>query len=262
MYIEDYRFITPPDNTKIWRYMDFIKFVDIIDRKKLFFPTIDRLEDPFEGSFPKAYIDYFNANLDKIFNPTVWSFIDREHAPESFSRARRQARKFICVSCWNMQKEESAALWKLYCSIYNGIAIQSTIKKLKNSLKNERRDIYIGKVRYIDHYSQPPSKSLSDDLFPNPYLYKGKSFSFEKEVRVIIELPRLKKTSDDSAEFISGHTGYDAVIDPQLLIEKIYLSPIPSNNGWQERIIKLLLEKYGYNNSIVQPSNLNRKPIY
>ncbi len=93
--------------------MDFIKFVDIIDRKKLFFPTVDRLGDPFEGSFPKAYINYFNANLEKIFLPETWGLINSEEAPKGFSRARRLARKFIAVSCGNLQAEESAALWKL-----------------------------------------------------------------------------------------------------------------------------------------------------
>ena len=262
MYKEHKLFVTPPDDTKIWRYMDFIKFVDIIDRNKLFFPTADRLGDPFEGSFPKAYIDYFNANLDKIFLPETWDLINREEAPKGFSRARRYGRKFIAISCWNMQEEESAALWKLYCSTLNGIAVQSTIKRLKNSLKNEKRDVYIGKVKYIDHYSQPPSDSLPDDFFPNPYLYKGISFEFEREVRAVTELPRLRRIDDFHVKFISGHKGYDIEIDPSLLIEKVYLSPIPKSSKWQEKVVKSLLKKCGLNNNKVYPSDLNRKPIY
>ena len=112
MYKEHKNFETPEDDKKIWRYMDFIKFVDIIDRKKLFFPTVDRLGDPFEGSFPKSYIEYYNANLDKIFRPETWSLINREQAPKSFSRVRRSNRKFTAISCWNMQEEAAAHSWQ------------------------------------------------------------------------------------------------------------------------------------------------------
>lgn len=262
MYKEHKLFDTPPDNKKIWRYMDLAKFVDIIDRGKLYFPTADRLGDPFEGSFPKAYIDYFNANLDKIFIQETWKLINREQAPKDFSRARRSARKFIAISCWNMQEEESAALWKLYCSTFSGIAIQSTIKRLKNSLKDEKRDVYIGKVKYIDHYSQPLSDSLHEDKFPNPFLYKGRSFKFENEVRAVTELPRLKRIDDFHGKFISGHKGYDVEIDPSLLIEKVYLSPIPKSSKWQGKVVKSLLKKYGLNNNKVCPSDLNKKPVY
>ncbi|MBN1862822.1 MAG: hypothetical protein JW790_04190 [Dehalococcoidales bacterium] len=258
MYKEHPAFKTPEDNKKIWRYMDFIKFADIIDRRKLYFPTVDRLGDPFEGSFPKAYIDYFNANLDKIFRPETWELINREQAPKGFARARRTNRKFVAISCWNMQ-EESAALWQLYCHSDNGIAIQTTIKRLKNSLKDEKRDVHIGEVEYIDYYSQPPSDSLPDDFFPKPFLYKGKSFKFENEVRAVTELPQLEKISDFHAKFIPGHKGYDVTIDPDLLIENVYLSPMSSK--WQKKVVKSLLSKYGLKKKVYQ-SILDEKPIY
>jgi hypothetical protein len=262
MYKEHPDFKTPDDDKKIWRYMDFIKFFDIIDRKILFFPTADRLGDPFEGSFPKVYIDYFNANLDKIFIPETWKIINRKQAPKSFSRARRTERKFTAISCWNLQEEESAALWKLYCSTFNGIAIQSTIKRLKNSLKDERRDVYIGQVEYIDYYSHPLSVSPNPHIFPSTFLYKGKSFKFEKEVRAVTELPRLKMLDDFHGKFLPGHKGYDVMIDTNLLIEKVYLSPMGRiDSEWQMRIVKSVLKKYGLNKQVLL-SDLKKKPIF
>lgn len=41
------------ENIKIWRYMDFTKFMSLLDTKKLFFTRADKFEDPFEGSWPK-----------------------------------------------------------------------------------------------------------------------------------------------------------------------------------------------------------------
>src|SRR5215207_9699692 len=46
---------TPPDdeNVRVWRYMTFIKFVSLLDRSALFFARVDRLGDPFEGSYAR-----------------------------------------------------------------------------------------------------------------------------------------------------------------------------------------------------------------
>ena len=48
---------TPPDNdsTKVWRYMTFTKFMSLVDRSALYFARVDRLGDPFEGSFTTKY---------------------------------------------------------------------------------------------------------------------------------------------------------------------------------------------------------------
>jgi len=263
MFKEHEAFITPKDEQKIWRYMDLAKFVDIIDRGKLYFPTADRLGDPFEGSFPKAYIDYFNANLDKIFRPETWGIIDREQAPKSFSRARRTVRKFVAVSCWNMQEEESTALWKIYCGTFSGtfggIAIQTTIGSLKRSIADENRDIYIGKVEYIDYFSEPPSE-LTGDFFLKVFLYKGKSFKFENEVRAITKLPELKRIGDFHAKFIPGHKGYDVTIDLDLLIENVYLPPTTSSK-WQKKVVESLLVKHGLKKKVRQ-SDLNKTPVF
>jgi len=47
--------IAPTDvDTKIWRFMDFTKFVSMLEESGLFFARLDRLGDPFEGSLPLA----------------------------------------------------------------------------------------------------------------------------------------------------------------------------------------------------------------
>ena len=43
-------------NLRLWRYMDFTKFVSLIATKKLFFCRSDRFDDPFEGSYSKANV--------------------------------------------------------------------------------------------------------------------------------------------------------------------------------------------------------------
>src|SRR3989338_4981364 len=48
--------ISPPD-AKIWRYMDFPKFMCTLEDRALFFARADSFEDPFEGSYPRANVE-------------------------------------------------------------------------------------------------------------------------------------------------------------------------------------------------------------
>jgi hypothetical protein len=50
VYVEDFR-VTAPENleTPIWRYIDFAKFVGMLERRALHFSQLASLGDPFEG---------------------------------------------------------------------------------------------------------------------------------------------------------------------------------------------------------------------
>ncbi len=43
-------FEVPPENSQIWRYMDFTKFVSLLSSKSLYFTRSDQFEDLFEGA--------------------------------------------------------------------------------------------------------------------------------------------------------------------------------------------------------------------
>jgi hypothetical protein len=46
MYVEHPAFESPADeNAKIWRYLDFTKFVALLDRRALSFARVDELTD-------------------------------------------------------------------------------------------------------------------------------------------------------------------------------------------------------------------------
>jgi hypothetical protein len=51
-------FPQPPDfSAKIWRYIDFTKFVSFSDGSKLYLARLDQMPDPFEGSLSRAEFD-------------------------------------------------------------------------------------------------------------------------------------------------------------------------------------------------------------
>jgi hypothetical protein len=55
MYETNPSFTTPSDgNVKIWRYIDIVKFLSLLEKRALYFSRVDLLGDPFEGSLPST----------------------------------------------------------------------------------------------------------------------------------------------------------------------------------------------------------------
>ncbi len=46
----------PERRLTIWRYMDFTKFVDLLEEQALVFPRTDLFEDPYEGLLTQAAV--------------------------------------------------------------------------------------------------------------------------------------------------------------------------------------------------------------
>src|SRR3954466_4331681 len=91
-------FVGPEDpDGFIWRYMDFTKFVDLLDSKRLFFSRGDLLGDPFECSYPRGNHDHY------LSFPFHVEGVDRDKDPDLHERKRRETaegnnRYFIQVS--------------------------------------------------------------------------------------------------------------------------------------------------------------------
>ncbi len=150
--------LSPNNNAKIWRYMDFAKFVSLMDKKSLYFARADKLGDPFEGSYTKFNYERRRADIT-------------EDEEKQLSDIFNKIRYYTFINCWHLNEHESTAMWKLYSEINKGIAIQSTITKLKNSL-NTDSDFFIKKVNYIDYDKEPiPEKSII-----SPFIYKRISY--------------------------------------------------------------------------------------
>ena len=102
MYQEHPYFIQPANpDIKVWRYMDFTKYISLIHRSELFCCRLGLFEDKYEGAF--AFM--FPKNMVKS---------------DSFVKTTRETyehlKRVTVVSCWHMNDGESAALWKLYLS--------------------------------------------------------------------------------------------------------------------------------------------------
>ncbi|MFC2005186.1 hypothetical protein ACFLUY_03065 [Chloroflexota bacterium] len=191
VYKEHSLFEKPREKARIWRYMDFTKFVSLLENNALFFPRADTLGDPFEGSFSKANIPIRNE---------IYVGGDEGLTPEDVSEIYRLLPEFTAISCWHINWYESAAMWKVYLKSNEGIAIRSNFEKLKNSLKDKKNDIYIGKVKYIDYKKEAVPEGPLEC-----FVRKRTSFKFEAELRAVIQkLPRGRSLSRAKRPFNDG----------------------------------------------------------
>ena len=246
MYKEHSVFKKPEnENAKIWRYMDFTKFVSLVDKSALFFPRADRLDDPFEGSFPEATVK-LRPELYKDKIPT--------NAIPFLSSFKKNIVKFTAINSWHLSEYESAAMWKIYLKSNEGIAIQSTFGLLKSSLKDENHDIFIGKVQYIDF-----KKDLISERRLTPFVHKRKSFEHEQELRAVIQELRTKKSGEIDFSKPLFDDGIYIAVDLDTLIDKIHLAP--TSPEWLHELVESVTRKYGLSKEVLQ-SSLDDVPVY
>ena len=151
----------PPADAILWRYMDFTKFVSLLETRALFFARADKLGDPFEGSVPKN-----NITSRSTLNPNL-----SHEEIIMYAHVMQQLPRFTLISCWHESRHESEAMWRLYASVNGGIAIKTKFNAFARCfLTNEQ--IHIGAVQYVDY----DNDLIPEDNLLSPYLHKRQSF--------------------------------------------------------------------------------------
>jgi hypothetical protein len=186
---------------KIWRYVDFAKFVDMLATKSLYFACTSQMADPYEGWMPGSHIAAMTG-LNDTYLSQMKDACDQalalrpQLAPTAFDGILEDARRKLDLpkvlrevnlkfglSCWHINNDESEAMWRLYASAGSGIAIESTADKLKNSLRGD--GIIVDRVRYMNFERDEIEKGHEHyGLF-----LKRTAFEHEKELRATILLP-------------------------------------------------------------------------
>lgn len=218
MYTHNPNITLPEDpNTVVWKYLDLSKFLDLLLAKKLFMSRSDKFEDQYEGTFSEPTFEEIKRLSEN--NP---EFLD-------FYKTHREK---VVVSSWHINEYESFAMWQIFTQNSEGLAIQSTIGRLQKALEVEKNfKQYIGQVNYIDYKKE---YIPFDDMF-FPFLFKRKSFQYEREVRIIGDL---------SNQEIKINDGLKIDVDINQLIEKIYIHPKSEN--WYKKLVIELVDKLGF----------------
>ncbi len=237
---------TPADRQKIWRYMDFTKYVDMLEDGSLFFPNISVLcmQDPYEGTF----YNFTGKKLRKQFKE------DKDSA-KIFQAVDTYNWQNVYVNCWHMNNAESAALWKLYMKSNDGIAIVSSVKRLKSSLGTSLERVYVARISYGTKRrlgTPVPDGKRRQFNISDCALFKRASFSHEREVRAFVlksELPHGSIVSLD---------GLRVKVNIDELVSKIVINP--ESPTWVEELVRKISKRYGFDFEIVR-STLNKPPL-
>ena len=214
--------VPPSDpNILIWRYIDFAKFVDLLERRQLHFARLDQLGDPFEGAPSDGTVALLRAWEERHPFETVTG----EPFHKIMARDTHRMNSLIMyVNCWHMNEHESLAMWRLYSR--EGIAIRSTYQRLVESFVGADGDIHIGQVFYRD--PRNPAQSENPGNTPAPVLRKGMSYEYERELRAIIaRVPPAWKSGSFPDDEYKDKQAKGLYVDVALdtLIERVYVAP-------------------------------------
>lgn len=241
-------FKEPEDlNAVLWRYMDFTKFISLLDSKALYFANSTLLGDPFEGSL---------TNVNVSTRSTLYS--DDPFLEERLPEIREELKRYHFINCWHQNPRESAAMWKLYAQTTEAIAIKTTYSKLFDAL-DER--CHVGEVNYVDY----DIAHIPEGNPFGPFLYKRDSFKHEEEVRAIINDMSSAKNIVDGEEHYEidfskeSPRGILVPVALSSLIVEVYIAPTAPN--WFADLVKSVCALYELKAPIIS-SKLDARPIY
>lgn len=252
------------ENVKIWRYLSFDKFESLLRDKSLFFCRADKFSDPFEGSLPKKEIENRLRAIRQTALGTNYQFEEKDifgHA-ETLSAHHKILKSRFVINCWHINLGESDAMWRLYLKDNEGVAIQSTPKKLFKSLENSLEKIHPSKIRYLNYDTDLWYDSI-DYPYKNynffvPLIHKRMEFVHESEFRLLIDVSNSQDW-EHNWENEPIHIGRLVTTNVVDLVEKIILSPT-CDEITKAKIIDLA-NKYHYKFSF-EDSKLKEDPLY
>lgn len=225
--------------------MDFTKLLSLLKTNSLFFCRADNFEDKLEGSLP---IEEYKKRK-KILS----------EYDEKVGKHLKKDRELVFVNCWHYNTTESLAMWKQYLSSKEGVAVVTTIDKFKSSFDVYDKDVYTGKVKYIDY-----DNGVFDDphgrwnIFFN-YFHKRDFYSHENEYRAMIDAS-LFLNKNEQEEFKKSHPyGMSVPVNIDALIEKVIVSP-ESGSWFLDLVTEIVRELFP--EIIIEPSKITPIPYF
>ncbi|HEY7311925.1 MAG TPA: hypothetical protein VH643_21355 [Gemmataceae bacterium] len=264
MLRSDKKLWQPDDDGRLWRYMDFTKFVSMLDTKALFFSRLDKLEDKYEGTLSKPTLAWVERSLGS--QPT-----EQKAKWSQTLEVYKSFKAHMFVNCWHINEHESTAMWDLYLKSDEGVAVRSTFKRIKDSLSSCPYSIDASKVRYVDYETELIPVGGDTSIY-YPVVHKRKSYQHENELRLFcwgynLSIEDQKVAGLDLAGPIypcllpqlPDRPGVSLGVNLDALIEEVYVAP--SCPGWFLDLVNSVLSKYEVARE-ARKSNLDSDPLW
>lgn len=280
-------FDRPPVSTRLWRYTDLPKFLELLSTSTLWLSNAEVLaaSDPYEG-LPNAlqFPHRMWSSIDKVPEQLRIQILDKSGSfddpdPEKVFRGWFMGQEQRCImtqfgrrdyfiNCWHAADVESTAMWKIYSEPGAGVALVTNGARLEEALSENEEKVYLGAVQYIQSgYVEIGSRNAFD-----PLLKKRNSYAFEQEVRLVHwktgdyhdplsnfawndETMRFDDIVEDPRPL---QPGIALSCDIGALVECIIVSPFAP--AWYEGLIKRLSAKFGFSFPIQRSRLLSAPP--
>lgn len=229
-------------NATVWRYMDFAKFVSLLESQSLFFCRLDLLGDSFEGTVTKPHYDAFCSLPIEPQDRSSKEYLDQLN------------RTYVFASCWHLSDYENAALWKIYGLHNKSVAVKTAYSKLR-SIPCAK----VGLIEYIDHNAAGLDVPVAEAFD----MRKRHCFSHEREVRALVwkqNVNHVMIEGEPYAEFVPNTIpGIPINVNLQDFLGGIVIHP--EAEEWFIDLIAKLLKRYGLDIP-VSKSELAAEPYY
>lgn len=231
MYVKR-KYSVVEENPKLWRYMSYSKFQNLMETSSVYFCRLDKFDDQLEGTQPQGSLKFALATE----NP--WQMYERCY----MDAVLNMLRNVMFVNCWHINDSENPFMWKNYATCHGneGVAIQTDLNAVKRAFAKASRKISDMRITYVDF------KTYDIDYFmQDPFKFvmlKDKQFLPENELRFVTvedEYPDVDENDVCSVgkKQYSDHEGELIKVDLEELINRIYLAPNST-----ERFARLILE--------------------
>ncbi|AIK16054.1 hypothetical protein GZ59_43670 [Pectobacterium atrosepticum] len=272
------------DSVRLQRYMNFAKFISLLDNREIFLCKTSLFEDELEGGFTvidEMLSDGSAAILDNVVNnllPTVNKqtleereernkisadvmkhveeepyhtvFGDIEKKDFSHQELHERIKDFIDVCCWHSNEKESMAMWKIYGEDDFAVCVITDVGNIKRSIiKNKEYKILIAKVKYLiyedEHFKQEHPLAQ--------YMHKTDFYSYENEVRIIGYDPTSNIYEERKA------SGTRIGVNLQELVQEIRVSSTAPD--WFLGLVRSICKKFSLDVQVCR-SGINIKHSY
>lgn len=280
-------FNRPSVTSKLWRYTDLPKFIELMTSGTLWLTNAEILasNDPYEG-LPGAiqFPHRMWSTIDEVPEPLrrqILAMRGTEAAGSAESAFKgwfmgeeqrcimtRSGRRDFYVSCWHLADHESVAMWKIYGSPGAGIAVVSNGGRIEASLAENQESLYLGAVRYND----PTVFTIGTSNAFDSIMAKRSSYSYEQEVRLVHW--KTGESHDSLANFNWNEEtlrfddliqdnrpirpGLSFACDIDVLIERVVISPFAP--PWYGSMIDRLKKRFGFKFPVDRSKLLDNPP--
>lgn len=238
------------DGQAIWRFLDFAQFVDLLDRKSLFFARVDTLEDPFAGLSDDTVFavrtlpEELMRIAEQAGSPPPrkgrlerwWSRKAQESEQETLIDTIRNYRPagMVWANCWHATGPDEVPLWKMYQAAGKRVAVRSSVGKLRAAM-DAGSDLAVS-VDYVRYLEPAELRGLSEPI--DRALTKAKALAYEREVRAIVT------RASGTTERCLGR-GVCVPVTVASLIDEVAISPAAEE--WIRDLAGRVLRSYGLN---------------